>query len=268
MLNRFFQVRPESNKGHEHFGFEDGISNPVVKGLEDLQNAPVSPLLPVDPGVLLLGQPGDKQLKTRPVWAKVGRQHSSKRFTNTASQDGSFLVFRQLDQLVPEFDQFLDSQADKFNVPGHPDLNHEQKKELLGARLIGRWKSGAPVDLAPVFDDPTIAQDRNRVNNFSFLPNIDSQIRCPFHAHVRKTMPRADLAALNNPPTPNFGILDEFRIARSGIPYGPEVTDEERENHKTENVRGLAFVCYQSDIASGFRFIQHSASHRGPLHPR
>jgi Dyp-type peroxidase family len=177
-------------------------------------------------------------------------------------------VFRQLDQFVPEFDQFLDSQADRVNVPGHPELNHEQKKDLLGARLVGRWKSGAPVDLAEVFDNPAIVKDKNKVNNFSFLPNVDSQIRCPFHAHIRKTMPRADLAALGNRNPPDFGILNEFRIMRSGIPFGPEVTDEERQNRKTEFVRGLAFVCYQSSLASGFQFIQHSASFRGLLQPR
>ena len=162
----------------------------------------------------------------------------------------------------------MDSQADKINVPGHPELNHEQKKELLGARLVGRWKSGAPVDLAPVVDNPAIVQDKNKVNNFSFLPDVDSQIRCPFHAHVRKTMPRADLASLGNPTTPNFGVLNEFRIMRSGIPYGPEVTDEEQQSHKTEFVRGLAFVCYQSNLASGFQFLQHSTSSRGLLHPQ
>ena len=81
-------------------------------------------------------------------------------------------------------------------------------------------------------------------------------------------MPRADLASLGNPTTPNFGILNEFRIMRSGIPYGPEVTDEEQQSHKTEFVRGLAFVCYQSNLASGFQFIQHSTSSRGLLHPQ
>ena len=182
-------------------------------------------------------------------------------------QDGSFLVFRQLDQLVPEFDTFLYNQANNVNVPGYPELTKDQKKELLGARLVGRWKSGAPVDKAPVFDDIALANDKTRVNNFSFLPDVDSQIRCPFHAHVRKTMPRADLALLSNPP-PNFGILNIFRIMRAGIPYGPEVSDSERQNKATENVRGLAFVCYQSEISNGFRFIQHSASSRGLLYPR
>ena len=81
-------------------------------------------------------------------------------------------------------------------------------------------------------------------------------------------MPRADLAALQNPPTPDFSRLNPFRIMRSGIPYGPEVTEEEQENHKTEYVRGLAFVCYQTDIANGFRFIQHSRSSRDLLYPQ
>ena len=49
--------------------------------------------------------------------------------------DGSFLVFRYLSQLVPEFDTFLK----KNPIPGVPP---EFGSELLGARLVGRWKSG------------------------------------------------------------------------------------------------------------------------------
>ena len=79
-------------------------------------------------------------------------------------------------------------------------------------------------------------------------------------------MPRADLALLGNPPTPKYDVLEKFRIMRSGIPYGPEVTDEEKQSHKTESVRGLAFVCYQSTLTNGFQFIQKSTSSRGLLH--
>ena len=45
-------------------------------------------------------------------------------------------------------------------------------------------------------------------------------------------------------------------ITRRSIPFGPEVTDSERKNNKTERERGLAFVCYQSSIDNGFEFIQ------------
>ena len=82
-------------------------------------------------GILLLGREGDDKQNTpgsqpadlgpiaRPPWAL----------------DGSFLAFRYLFQLVPEFDTFLKRNP----IPGvAPDLG----SELLGARFVGRWMSG------------------------------------------------------------------------------------------------------------------------------
>ncbi|KAG9045455.1 hypothetical protein FS837_006298 [Tulasnella sp. UAMH 9824] len=44
---------------------------------------------------------------------------------------------------------------------------------------------------------------------------------------------------------------------RSGIPYGPEVSDAERQTQKTSQDRGLLFVSYQSVLGFfGFNFIQ------------
>jgi hypothetical protein len=69
-------------------------------------------------GTILLGETGDSA--TRPAWAK----------------DGSFLVFRQLKQLVPEFDKFLTD-----NAIVQDGLTPQQGSDLLGARMVGRWKS-------------------------------------------------------------------------------------------------------------------------------
>ena len=98
------------------FGFKDGISQPAIRGV-DATNNPGQEF--VDPGVTILGREGDADKGTRPSWAV----------------DGSFLAFRYLFQLVPEFNTFL-----KKNpiVGPAPDLG----SELLGARLVGRWKSG------------------------------------------------------------------------------------------------------------------------------
>ena len=49
---------------------------------------------------------------------------------------------------------------------------------------------------------------------------------------------------------------------RQGIPYGPEVTEKEVKDNKTEKDRGLAFTCYQSNLANGFEFVQESKSYR------
>ena len=98
-------VRPDDQAGHEHFGFLDDISQPPVIGFRE----PNTGEIPTKPGVILLGEDGDNG--TRPAWAK----------------DGSFLAFRKLRQLVPEFHNFLA----KNPIPG----NHQ----VPGSVLLGVW---------------------------------------------------------------------------------------------------------------------------------
>ncbi|KAJ7192911.1 fungal peroxidase [Mycena pura] len=222
-------ARPGMEAGHEHFGFLDGISNPAVDGFTA---SPMPGQSVVAAGTVLLGESGDKV--ARPAWAK----------------DGSFLVFRQLAQLVPEFAKFLiDNPVVEPGV-----LTAQQGSDLLGARMVGRWKSGAPVDLAPLFDDPELGADPARNNDFTFSHPDETlatnQTRCPFSAHIRKTRPRADL-----PPIVGGEV---HRIMRAGIPYGPEVSDDEAAANTTSTERGLAFVSYQSNIGNGFRFLQQT----------
>ena len=126
-------VRPGKEKGHEQFllffqrlnthqtltkynsfGFLDGISQPAVQGFDTTPNSGQET---VPLGTILLGREGDTV--TRPSWAL----------------DGSFISFRYLFQLDPEFNEFIKANA----ISGLPV---EQGSELLGARLLGRWKSG------------------------------------------------------------------------------------------------------------------------------
>ncbi|KAI0633402.1 hypothetical protein C8Q77DRAFT_1114768 [Trametes polyzona] len=95
---------------------------------------------------------------------------------------------------------------------------------------------------------------RNNDFSYNFPGDWDNQERCPFAAHTRKSNPRHDLLGLPLPiPT------EPHRILRRGIPFGPEVSPEEAESGTTASDRGLIFVCYQSNVDSGFRFIQRSA---------
>ena len=216
------------------FGFVDGISQPAVEGFV---TDPKPGQLRVPPGIILVGEPGDSEVSSRPDWAK----------------GGSFLAFRELQQLVPEFDTFLEEKA--VDVPG---LTRQESVDLLGARMFGRWKSvsmncnlqlitsntlvkqGAPVDLSPRRDDPELGADPDRNNNFTFAFDHEDlrtdQSKCPFHAHIRyvaccdtpfqslnlslsKSRPRADLITPESPvEKPTHGIM------RSSIPYGGEGT--------------------------------------------
>lgn len=109
-----FQDRSSLNRESD-FGFMDGISQPAVEGFTA---SPLPGQKVVPAGSFLLGEVGD--LSPRPAWAK----------------DGSFLVFRQMEQLVPEFNKFLEDHP--LSVPG---LTVQENSELLGARMVGRWKS-------------------------------------------------------------------------------------------------------------------------------
>ncbi|QRV75637.1 Dyp-type peroxidase family [Ceratobasidium sp. AG-Ba] len=237
-------VRPGEEKGHEHFGWEDGISNPAIKSVVD----PLPGQRVIPPGVLLLGTEEDPG-QNRPAWAV----------------EGSFLAFRQLSQLVPEFHDFLDK-----NPIVLPGLDPKKGSELLGARLVGRWKSGAPIQLAPLADNPELAKDKQRNNHFVYPTEggDEGQTACPYSAHIRKTNPRNDLQETDTDNTSPSNPVTGLSITRAGIPYGPEVTHAEQWEKLTEHERGLAFVSYQSALligaddnvfnSKGFRFIQRS----------
>ncbi|KAL0576965.1 dye-decolorizing heme-containing peroxidase [Marasmius crinis-equi] len=234
--------RPGDQLGHEHFGWIDGIAQPVVRGFK-----PPNPgQAELEPGVILLGEQGD--LTERPSWTK----------------SGSFLVFRQLKQYVPEFHKWLSDNA--LSVPG---LTKEENIDLLGSRMVGRWPSGAPVDLRPLRDDPELGADPQRHNNFTFdHPELGSafdmttnQTFCPFTAHILKSRPRL-----------TFKPEDlRHQIARAGLPYGDEVTDSEQSSGTTSEdpalERGMAFVAYQSNIEDGFVHMQIQMINN-PLFPR
>jgi Dyp-type peroxidase family len=257
IFEHYAHVRPGDEKGHEHFGFNDGISQPYVQFEDDgNKRQPLPGQTVVDPGVLLLGQTGDALKSQRPSWAI----------------NGSFLVYRHLKQLVPEFEAFLREVVLGSIIsplpPGFADSDDFQKRvDFLGARLMGRWKSGCPVVLTPKphgefpVDNPVIGKDPKRNNNFDYGPRNEDprqQFLCPFAAHTRKTGPRTDISQRNADNTP--GSVETSAIVRTGVAFGRELTDHEKNHHVTKHERGLSFVCYQSALQNGFEFIQQKWS--------
>ena len=97
---------------------------------------------PVQPGVIVTGHDGDPGLNIRKDW----------------STDGSFVAIRWLFQQVPEFNDFLTKNPLAKDGNGNV-LTPEEGSDLLGARMVGRWKSGAPIDITPFKDDPALGAD-------------------------------------------------------------------------------------------------------------
>lgn len=230
-------VRSGAERGHEHFGFLDGISQP---GVRSLPSTPYSGNDPdqgersqdlIWPGEFVFGYPG--QDPKDPV--KEGPQPE---MAAPWLRNGSYMVFRRLEQKVPEFRRFVAERAARLGMD----------PELLAARLVGRWKSGAPLELAPLRDDPARGGDKKRRNNFAYGED-PFQRKCPYAAHIRKVNPRDDTA--------DKAEIQRHRIIRAGIPFGPEVMPGET---TTRHSRGLMFVCYQTSIERQFEYIQKNCA--------
>ncbi|HEY0035947.1 MAG TPA: Dyp-type peroxidase [Longimicrobium sp.] len=255
--------------GHEHFGFKDGVSQPGIRGRisddpEDYLMRRQNPESPnqgkpgqdlVWPGEFVFGYPAQDPRdpygagapsEAGPAWAR----------------NGSFMVFRKMRQDVAGFDAFARSAAAEL-ARRYPALA-KMSPELLKARMVGRWLSGAPTVRAVEVDDLALADSDCANNHFDYvspgrpLHGGEGQCRdafpparpdpegllCPHAAHIRKSAPRGDTI----PGGP--GAAQRHRILRRGIAYGPPVP--------AEADRGLLFVAYQTSFERQFEFIQRN----------
>jgi Dyp-type peroxidase family len=179
--------------------------------------------------------------------------------------NGSLLVFRRLRQRVAEFRSFLQDAAAALSLSAFPGMTPER----LGALLVGRWSSGAPLLRAPAADVPAMAADSLAANDFLFVadtppPRFIAGVRppapfpaavgdfvgltCPRAAHIRKINPRDHDSNLGDP----FDTLRR-RVIRRGIPYGPSLPPGSADDGVD---RGLHFLCYQTSIEEQFEVLQ------------
>lgn len=212
-------VRPGER---EAFGFRDGISHPAVEGsgipgTNTLEKA-------LKPGEIILGYPNETGMPTPlPQPEILGR-------------NGTYAVFRKLHQRVAAFRQFLKAQAE-----------NPEAEELLAAKIMGRWRSGAPLALCPERDDPELGSDPHRNNSFLYYENDPIGYKTPPGSHVRRMNPRDALK--------DSGTHVEFRrMIRRGTSYGPELPEGVLEDDGVD--RGLMFVFIGADIKRQFEFVQ------------
>jgi Dyp-type peroxidase family len=258
-------TRPGANAGHEHFGFKDGISQPGIDGLTESSKTGQDQIAA---GEFIIGYP-DEDGHISGQGASAAPQPGQPGYPPSPSptpapglppwtKDGSFVVYRRLRQNVAGFQQFLESEAPKHG------LNADQ----LGAKLVGRWRTGAPLERTPdegagvdpaaqdpSTADPTLLTDA-KINNFDYAPDDADGHLVPRAAHIRKTNPRSE-------DLPGKQESNRRRLLRRGAPYGPDFVPNEQPYPPSgpppaDQDRGLLFICYQASIANGFEFIQET----------
>jgi Dyp-type peroxidase family len=262
-------VRIKDTRGNnrEHFGFEDGISQPGPRGI-DRTGAPITPR----------HYPGEHPLSAR--YAAPGKPlvwpgqyvfgYASQRpdgdgagpvmqgGVNAAGlKNGALLVFRRLRQDVAGFQAAMAALATDITARGYA-----VDAQTMAAWCVGRWPDGTPLTLSPTAPLSSIANDPVLKNGFSFdapiaaaglmVDGVDRQfpgapddrpgLRCPFFAHIRKVNPRDSVTDLGGE---NLSVRTQ--ILRRGVTYGPPWTGKE------DNAdRGLLFMAYMTSVQDQF----------------
>jgi Dyp-type peroxidase family len=223
---------------HEHFGFLDGVGQPVIEGTgqEVRQKERTDHATVVKAGEFVLGY--ENEMQTIDPLPEVSTMKDFGR-------NGTYLVFRQLEQHVHKFWNYLKSTA---AASGNGDVSEQEK---LGAKIVGRWKSGAPITLYPD-SDPAGPSGVNEENNFNYAGGDLAGFGCPVGAHIRRTNPRDSLL---DDPKASAITVKRHRIMRRGRSYGDRTENVYEDDGKE---RGLHFICLNSNIERQFEFIQQS----------
>jgi len=209
--------------GREPFGFADGIGNPAVEGSGIASSNPRE--RPLNAGEFVLGYLDETgALPALPQPDVLGR-------------NGSYVAFRKLHQRVAAFRQYLSAQS-----------SDPEEQELFAAKMVGRWRSGAPLALSPEYDDPALGADPSRNNDFLYHDDDPRGLRCPVGSHIRRANPRDAFK------DELIGVNRLHRMIRRGTTYGPPLPEGVREDDGAD--RGTVFVFVGAHLGRQFEFVQ------------
>jgi deferrochelatase/peroxidase EfeB len=148
------------------------------------------------------------------------------------SRNGSFMAYRRLEEHVGKFRDFLCANGE----------THEER-ELIAAKLMGRWRSGAPLTLAPEKDDAALGVDPQRNNNFNYKHEDPLGYAVPLGSHMRRMNPRDTAANMNR-----------RRMIRRGATYGSYLPEGTPDDGKE---RGIAAFVICASLIRQFEFAQN-----------
>jgi Dyp-type peroxidase family len=237
-------------KRREHFGYADGFGQPAVEGAsgswpgQGVPERKTGAWRDIKAGEFILGYPNEdgEQLSVSESWLL---------------RNGSFMVYRKLEQNVPEFRNAVAARARDYVATNpraiqaaEPPLSAHAPFEVMAAKLVGRWRDGLALELHPERKDLNKVGDLEQEmdphlgNNFRYGGDRDGYA-CPRGAHIRRANPR-DLLGSDEQES------RRHRIIRRGMPYGPPY----QAGKDAQKERGLIFMCFNADLERQFEVVQ------------
>jgi Dyp-type peroxidase family len=180
---------PPFDYAHEHFGYRDRLSQPAIEGTGVEPTPGSGP--PLKAGEFFLGYADEKGPAAGMPQPEI------------LSRNGSYVAYLRMEEHVGAFRDFLRANGETA-----------EQQELIAAKLMGRWRSGAPLVLAPDKDDPELGADSQRSNDFNYKEMDPHGYGCPLGAHARRMNPRDTAANMNR-----------RKMIRRGGTYGPPLAE-------------------------------------------
>jgi Dyp-type peroxidase family len=213
------EALPPYDHAHEHFGYRDRLSQPVIDGA-GLEPTPGSGP-PIKPGEFILGYPDERGLEPPLPRPQI------------LTRNGSYVAYIRLEEHVATFRKFLREHGGET----------AEGQELIAAKLMGRWRSGAPLVLAPEKDDPELGADMQRNNDFNYRDMDPHGYACPLGSHIRRLNPRD-----------TGHNMQRRKMIRRGGTYGPPLPDGAPEDGIE---RGIAAFIGCASLVSQFEFAMN-----------
>jgi Dyp-type peroxidase family len=248
----------------EHFGFVDGISQPVPYGPTIRPNKR-DPWHGVAAGDLLIGHPttggdpapGPVVRATMPGTDSLPQGEAPYGFRDLGL-DGTYVVIRELRQDVKAFWLSM--------VKAAGNLGRGRDHTWLAERVVGRTLAGDPLTHEGVIK----SQSGHPANDFGYLDKDPDGLGCPMGSHMRRANPRDGLAP--NPADAKVFLKasNNHRILRRGRKFGPvidglawaervaENPDAGQQAVTPDDERGLLFMAINTDITRQFEFVQQT----------
>lgn len=230
-------------ENREHFGFRDGISQPVIKGSG--RSGPDFNL--IEPGEFILGYNNEYGVYPESPLIEIPQgdenllpEDANGTGLKDLGRNGSYLVFRQLQQHVDKFWDFMIEKG-----------GSAEEATKLASKMMGRWPSGAPLVNFPDKDPGGNSDD----DNFLYAKEDPTGAKCPFGSHLRRNNPRDHFE--DNSPSTSLSLTKKHRIMRRARLYGEPIVGSALD-HKPQSEVGLLFMSFQANIGMQFEFLQHT----------